>query len=172
MEATARLSYLHISPRKVRLVAHVVKGMEVRRAELELSTLSKHASRPIEKLLKSAVQNAVHDLGQDASRLYIKHINVDAGPVLKRMMPRAFGRGAPIRKRMSHISLVLGVRGEDKADRRKVKKQTKPVARIADWQEIKDEMGEHRAANRDTEAISSPKKSGGFVKKIFTRKVI
>lgn len=173
MEATARLSYLHISPRKVRLVAHVLKGMDVGRAELELRALSKHASRPLEKLLKSAIQNAVHGLGQDASRLYIKNINVDVGPVLKRMMPRAFGRGATIRKRMSHVSLVLGVRGEEKTSRKKkVKKGTEPIVRIADWQDIKGRVDENRTANRDRGVVAPPKKSGGFVKKIFTRKVI
>lgn len=168
----ARLSYLHISPRKVRLVAHVLKGMNVGRAELELQAMTKHASRPLEKLLKSAIQNAVNGLGQDASRLYIKNINVDAGPVLKRMMPRAFGRGATIRKRMSHVSLVLGVRGEEKIVQKKTKKRIVPAVRIADWQDVKGRADENRTASRDRGTVSSPKKSGGFVKKIFTRKVI
>lgn len=169
----ARLSYLHISPRKVRLVAHVLKGMDVGRAELELRAMTKHASNPLEKLLKSAIQNAVHDMGQDAARLYIKDINVDVGPVLKRMMPRAFGRGATIRKRMSHVSLVLGVRGEQKASRKKMKKkETGPAMRIADWQDVKGEAHENRTPHREKATPASAKKSGGFVKKIFTRKVI
>lgn len=172
MKATARLSYLHISPRKVRLVAHVLKGMDVGRAELELRALSKHASIPLEKLLKSAIQNAVHDLGQDASSLYIESINVDVGPVLKRMMPRAFGRGATIRKRMSHVSLVLGVRGEEKVTRKKSKKGAGPAVRVADWQDVKGGVHENRTANRDRVPVSPVKKSGKFVKKIFTRKVI
>ncbi len=105
----ARLSYLHIAPRKVRIVASLLRGLDVKRAELELRNLPKRASAPLAKLLKSAVQNAIN-LQQDADLLYIKKINVDAGPILKRMMPRAFGRGATIRKRMSHVTVVLGTR--------------------------------------------------------------
>lgn len=172
MEATARLSYLHISPRKVRLVAHVLKGMDVARAQLELQTLIKRASRPLGKLLQSAVQNAVHDLGQDASRLYIKSIHVDVGPVSKRQRARAFGRGATIRKRTSHVGLVLGVRGEKDIGRRTTKKRTESAMRVADWQEVKGEVKEGRAASPEKVAPPPRKKFGGFGRKIFTRKVI
>ncbi len=172
MEATARLSYLHISPRKVRLAAHVLKGMDVRRAELELHNLPKRASMPLVKLLKSAIQNAVHDLQQDPARLYVKSITVDAGPVAKRMMPRAFGRGATIRKRTSHVSLVLGLRGEERTSVRKTKKGTTFAVREADWEDVKGNVVENRPSTRNASAGSSKKKSGKFSKKIFTRKVI
>lgn len=167
----ANLSYLHISPRKVRLVAHLIKGMDVTRAELELRNISKRASSPIVKLLKSAISNAVHDLGQDAARLYIKQINVDAGPVMKRMMPRAFGRGATIRKRMSHVSLVLGMRGEDHIISKKIKK-TAVAVREAGWEDVKGEEQKNRPSNQKSLKVSSKKKLGGFGRKIFTRKVI
>ena len=187
MEAKARLSYLHIAPRKVRLVASLLKGMDVKRAELELRNLSKRASMPLEKLLKSAIQNAVHDLQQDPSRLYVKMIYVDAGPVMKRQMPRAFGRGAPIRKRMSHVSLVLGVRGEEGAGRAKAKKTSAPEMRaarnageprLATWREVesgdlKGEVKGIRAKSRGASPAAAPhKRTGSFGKKIFTRKVI
>ena len=169
----ARLSYLHISPRKVRLDAHVVKGMDVNRAQLELKTLIKRASNPLGKLLQSAVQNAVHDLGQDASRLYVKSIHVDVGPTSKRQMARAFGRGATIRKRTSHVALVLGVRGEKDAGYKKTKNKKEAQAmRVADWQEVKGEIKESRTANQEKAATPSRKRFGGFGKKVFTRKVI
>ncbi len=168
----ARLSYLHISPRKVRLVARAVKGMDVNRALLELRILVKRASNPLGKLLQSAVQNAVHDSGQDASRLYVKSIHVDAGPTSKRQMARAFGRGATIRKRTSHIFLKLGVRGEKDIKRKKTKKKVEPIARVADWQEVKGEIREGRAASSEKTAPPSRKRFGGFARKIFTRKVI
>jgi large subunit ribosomal protein L22 len=172
MEATARLSYLHISPRKVRLVAHVIRGMDVNRARLELQTLVKRSSNPLGKLLQSAIQNAVHGLGQDASRLYVKSIHVDVGPTSKRQMARAFGRGATIRKRTSHVALVLGVRGEKDTKRKKTKKKEEQVVRVADWQEVKGEVKENRTGNQERAATPFRKRFGGFGKKVFTRKVI
>ena len=168
----ARLSYLHIAPRKVRIVASLLKGMDVKRAELELHNLPKRASQPLEKLLKSAVQNAVHDLQQDASQLYIKKINVDAGPMLKRMMPRAFGRGATIRKRMSHVSLVLGLRGEERSRQANITRAATPMVREAGWGDVKGEMNIDGAKSRELSITSGKKKSRGFGKKLFTRKVI
>lgn len=168
----AHLSYLHISPRKVRLIAHLIKGMDVARAELELSNVVKRASHPMAKLLKSAIQNAIHDSSKDVSRLYIKTIHVDAGPVMKRMMPRAFGRGATIRKRMSHVSLVLGIRGEREEVNKKFKKETAVSVREADWEDVQGEIKEGRQVNRKEPLRFSKKKLGGFSKKIFTRKVI
>lgn len=174
MEATAQLSYLHISPRKVRLVGNVLKGMDINRALLELRTLTKRASHPFEKLLQSAVQNAVHDSGQDASRLYVKSIHVNAGPTGKRQMARAFGRGATIRKRTSHVALTLGVRGGETNVKRKKKmaRRSTPAVRMADWQEAKGEASNNRTAQREQAVAPFRKRFGGFGKKIFTRKVI
>ena len=172
MDAKAKLSYLHIAPRKVRLVASLLKGMDVRRAELELRNLSKAASIPLGKLLKSAIQNAVHDLQHDASRLYIKKITVDGGPMMKRMMPRAFGRGATIRKRMSHVSLVLGIRGGEGDVVAKAKSAQAPMVREAEWEDVKGEARASRPSRDTSAAVPSQKKAGGFGKKIFTRKVI
>ena len=174
MEAKASISYLHISPRKVRIVASLLKGLDVRRAELELHNLPKRASAPLEKLLKSAISNAIHDLQQDATRLYVKKINVDAGPIMKRQMPRAFGRSAMIRKRMSHVSLVLGLRGEADASRAPhIKQSGSPVVREAEWEDVKgDAMVDRRKGREASSPAPQKKKTGSFGKKIFTRKVI
>ncbi len=94
------------SPRKVRLVADLVKGKKVNEAIVALNLLPKRAGLPISKLVQGAVANA-KQTGADVESLFIKEIRVDKGIVMKRMMPRAMGRGARINKRTSHITLVL-----------------------------------------------------------------
>lgn len=106
-EVAAKLRYLRLSPRKVRAIADVIRGRSVRAAEGYLASAPRSPRGPIEKLLKSAVSNAKQNYGIQADKLFIKEIRVDAGPTLKRFMPRAFGRAFTIRKRSSHITLVL-----------------------------------------------------------------
>lgn len=111
MEVKATLHYLHMSPRKVRLVASLIRGMDLKRAELHLDHLPKRAALPLLKLLRSAAANAKHNFELAEHSLYVKEICVDEGPMLKRMRPRAMGRGATIRKRMTHVLLTLASRG-------------------------------------------------------------
>ncbi len=107
-EIKAHLRFLRISPRKVRLCAEVMRGKTAKEAELQLRTLRKGGAEPLAKLLHSAMANAKHNFNiTDAEELVVTSIRVDKGPTLKRSMPRARGSAAPIRKRMSHISLVL-----------------------------------------------------------------
>ena len=110
MEVRAKLNSLRISPRKVRLITDLIRGMDVLRAELELAQVPKRSAGDVQKLLKSAVANARHNFDLEKDRLYIKEIFVDGGVVMKRQMPRAFGRAAMIRKRTSNISLVLSTK--------------------------------------------------------------
>ena len=95
------------SPRKVRLVADLIKGKDVAHALVELDSLAKRGSLPIKKLLLSAVANA-KQIGKDAENLIIKSVEVNKGIVMKRMMPAAMGSGHKINKRTSHILLTLG----------------------------------------------------------------
>lgn len=106
MLATATLSSYRQSPRKVRLVANLVKGKSVEMALLELGHRSKRAAPVFEKLIRSALANA-KALGMNENVLMVKDIRVDKGPVLKRSMPRAQGRAFPIHKHTSHIRVVL-----------------------------------------------------------------
>lgn len=107
-QITAHLRYLRISPRKVRLCADVMRGKTVKDADLQLRALRKGGAEPLRKLLRSATANAKHNFSiTDTDALVVSSIRVDKGPTLKRFMPRARGSAAPIRKRMSHISLVL-----------------------------------------------------------------
>ncbi|OIO29733.1 50S ribosomal protein L22 [Candidatus Nomurabacteria bacterium CG_4_10_14_0_2_um_filter_30_12] len=97
------------APRKVRLVAGLIKGKKVNEAIPMLDFLVKRAGFPIKKLLLSAVANALQ-VGIEKENLYIKELRVDKGVVMKRMMPAAMGTGHRINKRTSHITLVLGER--------------------------------------------------------------
>ncbi|MFN7088351.1 MAG: 50S ribosomal protein L22 [Candidatus Paceibacteria bacterium] len=111
-EVTAKLKYLRISPKKVRPLARLIKGMEISEAEAQLRHYHKKASLSLIKLLKSAVANAQHNFHLPKSGLYIRKITVDPGPSLKRWMPRAQGRVSPILKRTSHVTVVLGTKAE------------------------------------------------------------
>ena len=112
MEITAKLKHLHIAPRKVRKVGDLIRGKDVSRAEWELQNAHQRSAEPLLKLLRSAIADASHNFVQEKKNLYVKGVRMNPGPVLKRLMPRAFGRGARIRKRTSHVELTLGVRGE------------------------------------------------------------
>jgi large subunit ribosomal protein L22 len=104
---TAKLNYLIMSPRKVRIVAKSLKGLNVSQAEKQLLFSNKKASKIILKLLKSAISNAKNK-GYDEKELYIKNIIVNEGPKhLKRYYPKARGRVGQIIKKMSHIEIIL-----------------------------------------------------------------
>jgi large subunit ribosomal protein L22 len=108
MEVTARLKYLQASPQKVRLVADQVRGKPVEEAAQILRFSRKHAAKPLEKLLRSAIANAENrDEHLDLDRLYVKEIWVDGGPTLRRIRPQPMGRAFRILKRQSHITIKL-----------------------------------------------------------------
>lgn len=107
MEVKAKARFIRMSPRKVRLVVDAIRGMKVNEARAQLMYMNKLAAQPVLKLLNSAIANAQNNHQLSADTLVIKSIAVDEGPTLKRWMPRAFGRATTIRKRMSHISIVL-----------------------------------------------------------------
>lgn len=107
MEVKAKLRFTRMAPRKIRLVADTVRGKDVNEALKVLSFLNKKAAPILKKLVKSAVANAEQKKVIDVDNLYIKQLTVDQGPTLKRYMPRAMGRTSEIRKKTSHINLVL-----------------------------------------------------------------
>jgi large subunit ribosomal protein L22 len=146
--------------------------MSVRRAETELNHLPKRSTGPILKLLKSAAANATHASPASMRDFFIKEIRVDSGPVLKRMRPRAFGRAATIRKRTSHISLVLESRRATEA------------ADITDVRRTEEEKSRNRGAARRSAFFRRPftvrekhdlkgrRRGGGVLRRMFQRKVI
>jgi large subunit ribosomal protein L22 len=105
----ARLSFLRVAPRKVRLVADNVRGLPVGEALAMLKYTPQAAAKPLAKLLRSAVANAEQKGGHvDVDALYVKTLTVDGGPKMRRFMPRAMGRAFRIEKRTSHVYVELG----------------------------------------------------------------
>jgi len=94
------------TPRKVRLVTDLVKGKSIPEALAALELLPKRAAEPIAKLIKSAAANA-RELGENSETLKVQSITVESAGMIKRYMPRAFGRAAPIRRRKSRVKVTL-----------------------------------------------------------------
>ncbi len=113
LEARAVARWVRKSPRKMKLVADMVKGSDVRSAVNMLHFSTKASSEPIEKTIRSALANLM--LSDEAAKLdpsdvYIKEIRVDEGPTLHRWKPRAMGRATRIRKRTSHLTVVVAAK--------------------------------------------------------------
>ena len=106
-QAKAVLRYARISPRKVNIVNDLIRNKDVATARGILMNTPKAASDLLIKLLDSAVANAENNFGLDTDKLYIAEIYANAGPTLKRIRPRAQGRAFRIRKRTSHITIVV-----------------------------------------------------------------
>ena len=107
------------SPRKVRLVASLIKGKSVPAALVHLQFVPKKASSAVESLIKSAAANAKSAYNLSPESLMVKEIRVDSGLTLKRSMPRARGRAFPIKKRSSHISVTLAEISAPKVEKTK-----------------------------------------------------
>jgi len=130
MEIKAKLKYLHISPRKVRMVADLIRGRDVNQAKALLEFTIKRGGVPLKKLLGSAVASARHNFQLEEDNLYISEINVTEGPKLKRYRARSHGQAYLIQKKTSHITLVLREK-EEKAKKTpsKGKEPTQAAAR-------------------------------------------
>lgn len=161
-QQTAKINYLKITPRKVRLIANTLKGLSVQEAEAQLLLRVQRSSQPLLKLLRSAVSNAKNNK-MDASKLVIASILVNKGPVLKRSLPRAMGRATPILKRMSHVVLVLKEAGKVQTNRFII---TPPAKKS---KAVKKERVKPKAEEVQKE---KPKEQIGFFKKMFQRKSI
>jgi len=112
MEVRAIAKYVRISPRKVRQVVDLIRGKKVDEALAILKYTPKRASEPVTKVVKSATANAEHNLQAEKEELYVTGAYVDQGPTLKRFQPRAMGRADVLRKRTSHITIVVGDKKE------------------------------------------------------------
>ena len=107
MEAIAHVRYVRMSPRKVKIVADLIRVKSIAEATAIFANTPKAASEPILKLLKSAVSNAEANHGMNVENLYVSQIFACPGPILKRIMPRAQGRAFRINKRTSHITFAV-----------------------------------------------------------------
>lgn len=178
MKISAKLSYLRIAPRKVRLVADLIRGKKVSEALVLLKFSSKRAARPLRKLVEQAIRNAEHGFQLTESNLYIDKISVDEGPKLKRWRARARGQAFEIQKKTSHIILVLDeadkktkkIKKKRKAKKRRVeepgkKKELPPVKKSP----MEDKSPTTRAKLRPKLEIPKPKTEKG-IRKFFRRK--
>lgn len=112
MEAKAQARYVRVSPRKARIVVNNVRGKSVQKAREILTFTNRAVAEDVLKVVNSAVSNAEHIHHVRAEQLFVKTAFVDEGPTLKRIRPRAKGSAARIRKRTSHITVVVATREE------------------------------------------------------------
>jgi large subunit ribosomal protein L22 len=113
MEAKATVKYVRTSPRKMRRTVDLIRGQHVEEARRILRLSSLGASRDLEKLLDSAVANAEQRPGVIAENLLVSKAWVDEGPTLRRYRPRAYGRATRVRKRTSHVTVVVETMGDE-----------------------------------------------------------
>ncbi|GIW48917.1 MAG: 50S ribosomal protein L22 [Caloramator sp.] len=107
MEARAHARYIRMSPRKIKVVLDLIRGKKVNEALAILKHTPRAAAPVVEKLLKSAIANAENNHNMDVNKLFVAETYANQGPTLKRFRPRAQGRAYRIRKRTSHITMVL-----------------------------------------------------------------
>ncbi len=193
MEVKASAKFIKMSPRKVRIVADVVRGLGLQKAFEQLQFINKKAAGPIVKLLKSALANAENNFELKKDNLIIKEIRINGGPTLHRWMPRARGRATPIRKRTSHIDVVLGElvdSGEVKGKKQKLENPVKLGASPkkedsvkVDSKKSKEKDGKEESKDEKGKTITDPRSEGkgknikiegkgskGFGGKFFRRK--
>ncbi|MBD3208333.1 MAG: 50S ribosomal protein L22 [Candidatus Nealsonbacteria bacterium] len=175
MISNAKLSYLRIAPRKVRLVADLIRGKKVEEAQVVLNFVRKRAALPILKLLNQAVANAKNEfVNIEEGDLYIAKIMVNEGPTLKRVFPRSRGRADLIQKRTSHIILELGSKSgkveerKEPAPERGKKPEEKPGEKKGAVKERKEQTG--KKVRRAPKAGKDQSIRGKGKPKIFRRK--
>jgi len=182
METTAKLRHLRQSPRKVRLVADSIRALPVERALEQLNFSTKKAAKPITKLLNSAIANAKHNHKLTQDNLFIKEIRVDEGSTLKRWRARAMGRAGAIKKRTSHISIILAeikvsketnkikkgsqVNTKNKDD----KKDVKIVKSLADIKKTDNDSSKEDKNKYNQTQVEKTKGPVSTKRKLFSRK--
>ena len=179
MEFKANVTNIRMSPRKVRKIADLVRGLPVARALAQLEFSPHKAAVPVKKLVKSAIANAEHNFDADGNNLFIQKIWVNAGPTYKRYMPRSQGRAFGILKRTSKIDIVLGELNPTKKKKKAVKKEMPETVKIdqfakmeaAKKQEEKDEKKNQpvdAAAKKDVKEVAAQKRAD--LKRTFFRR--
>ena len=168
MPITAKLRYLRIAPRKVRLAADLIRGKSTEKAQVILNFTVKKPVLPLLKLLKQAIANAKNNFQTEQSNLYISKITVDEGPKLKRWRARARGRAFEIQKKTSHITLILD---EIKKKAKKVRKIEPKAIKIKKVEEKTEEkiVKLEKVKFRPKKELIKPKREG-VLKRVFRRK--
>ena len=175
MTASAKLRYLRIAPRKVRLVVDLIRGKKVTEAQNILRFARKKGADPVLKTLNSAVASAKANKQLDESGLYISKITVDEGPKLKRWLPRARGVASPMQKKVSHITIELdAIKGAKKikAEAPVPKKAPTPIEPEKDTAQDVDIKTPDRPKFRPEQVAPKPSAMPGGLSRFFRRKVI
>ena len=193
MQVSAKLNNFRKSPRKVRLVASMLKGLSVKEAQNQLKFIVKGSTPNFEKLLKSAASNAENNFGWDKENLFIKDVVVNEGAKLKRWLPRAYGRASLILKRTCNIEIVVAEvvpgKGRKKVAKQEIKevkgkpetakkekekteetKEEKKPDRIVTRSGAGGELIKERAEKEFIDEKKKAEKSKGFLKRVFRRK--
>lgn len=162
MKVTAKCRYLRIAPRKVRLVADLIRDKRASEALALLKFLPQKSAPVLMKLLKQAITNASHNFQLPELNLYVYKIFVDEGPKLKRWRPRARGQAFEIQKKTSHITLILN-------EIEKKPKEIKKVRKVEEVKEIKKVPKTKKPKLRPELERPKPKIERG-ARRIFRRK--
>lgn len=174
MRASAKLRYLRMAPRKVRLIADLVRSKSAEEAQGILSFSTKKSADPLLRLLRQAIANAKNTSELEESDLYISKITVDEGPKLKRWRARSRGQAFEIQKKTSHIILVLDeIKGTSlkKTKKRVAKKPKSEKVRVEDIKANKPKV-KIKKTEFGVQKGSPKPKTGRLARKIFRRKAI
>lgn len=197
MEIRAEAKYIRMSPKKIRLVVETVRGLPLEKTINVLSFSPRRAAKPVLKVINSAIANAEHNFNFKKDDLFIKSLVVNEGPALKRWMPKARGAATPIKRRGSHILVVLGTKKDKISAKAKTaakavsetftppqKEMVQPVlTQEMPEKEMKKRLGEIKPEVFDRTRLATDrrqqhldrvrlKRKGGFLKKVFRRKAI
>ena len=183
MKVSAKLNNFRMPNRKVKLVADLIIGMDIKDALNQLDGTVKKTSPFLIKLLESAIANGENNFGIDKDNMYIFDVIVKEGITLKRWMPKAYGRATPIRRRSSHIEIIIEERVEGKGRKTKDQLDKEKQARIDAKNKLEKEAIENQEkdekevkATEKTEVKAKATKSDskasdkGWAKKMFNRK--
>jgi large subunit ribosomal protein L22 len=176
MEIKVKNRFIKMSSKKLRLVANLIRGAKVDVALNQLKFANKKAVEPIAKLLKSAIASAEHDFEMDKNNLFVKEIRIDEGGMLKRWTPKAHGSATPIRKRLSHINIIVGELAASGITAAKKKEIEAPIS-LEEMVKEGEKAAKSDKGGKDIKKDSAGKdlkKDGmgkkGFVNKMFQRK--
>lgn len=191
MQVKAKLNNLRISPRKVRLVADLIRGLDVADALNQVEASYKRGGLPMKKLILSAVGNGENNLGIDRDNMYVLSVLVDAGPSLKRWMPKAYGRASQILKRTTQVEITLEekVEGQGRKSQAELEeaRQKRMEAKMKKEKELRKEIEEKETSAKSKETAAKvpektkektaekgktfeEKKGKGWASRIFRRK--
>jgi large subunit ribosomal protein L22 len=172
MEIKASLNYLRIAPRKVRSVIDLIRGKEIKEAEAQLKFLSRRASAPVYRLLRSAIANAKSNFSVEKENLFIKEIRVDEGVPYKRWRPMSRGRAFPILKRTSHIIISLGIKEGVKIEKKQSKISEVKINKSESTTKEETKTPSKTINKKSAKEIGIKPKKQNLAKRIFRRKSI